>query len=228
MALNEKSTLTQPIEINATAGTSSDIAILEGTGAPDGNSDPQSSAAKGSLYIRSDATDDESPLYLKVDNDGADDDWVPVIVEKDEADKILEGHLTLDADKKLYLRGTDNYIHSNSGSKIAITAPSGVDLSRMTVGTGTYISSMLAGSGTAVFGALGSMAASSTSLAVTGLTQNHKCIFSPSGFSACLQLTDFSCSPGGGVLTIGVVNTASTTTGVITGTFSYMAVTDVA
>jgi hypothetical protein len=95
------------------------------------------------------------------------------------------------------------------------------------VGTGgTAIAGILAGSGEAVFGNINASAASTTSLTVTGLTQNHKVIFSPSDFSGSLTVTDFSCSPGGGVLTITVSNTAVETYTGATETFSYLAILD--
>lgn len=122
MALNPNSTLVDPIQLNATAGTDSSVSILLGTGAPDGNTSPASDAAKSSFYIRTDATDDQPCLYLKVDADSADDDWVPVVIEKDESAHQMENNWTWTADKKLYLRDTAIYIHSNTDGAMTITA----------------------------------------------------------------------------------------------------------
>lgn len=225
MALSEKTTLTHPIEVNLTAGSSSGVAILIGSGSPAGATDPWSSAGKGSLHIRIDATDDYSPLYCKVDADSADDDWVPVIVDLDEDDKTLEGHLTLNADKRLYLRGTDNSIYSNAASIVTMSSASWFDINAAKVGTGTKFNSILAGSGTAIFGALAASTASNTCLTVAGLTQEHKCFISPSGaWSGCLMPRDISCSPGGGVLYIGAINIAAETTAVTNNPFSFWAV----
>ena len=90
MALNAKSTLVVPIQIGLVVGTDSNIAIYAGTTAPDGDSAPFSDMAKGSLYIFSGQTDDVSSLYLKVDDAGADDDWVQVMVHLSEGAFSLE------------------------------------------------------------------------------------------------------------------------------------------
>lgn len=222
--MTEYNWLMTPTEFIKTAGTSSDIWVIVGSGAPDGNAAPQNAAAKGSWYIRDDATDDQPCLYLKVDDDSANDDWVAVLINKNEAATTFEEDVTLTVDKRLNFRDTDVTMYSNAACKLLINAPSGVDIDKMTVGSGTMFDSFLAGSGAAVFGALAASAASSASLAVTGLTQEHKCFFSPSGFSGCLNLTNFSCSPGGGILTVGVVNAASEAYAGGTETFSYMAI----
>lgn len=210
MALNEKVWLTIPIELIKTAGTSSDIVIIIGSGVPDGNTAPQSDAAKGSIYIQDDATDDESFFWLKVDADGADDDWVRVFMDKSENAYTLENTLTMDADHKIYLRGTDNFIHSNAGSEISLTAAGCVTINKLVVDdAGTKMSSILCGSATHVFGALAQGGTSSESSPVTGLTQEHKVFLSPSSISGSLAITEISCSPGGDVMVCGVANSGS-------------------
>jgi hypothetical protein len=216
--------LTHPIEIALTAGSSSGVALLIGSGSPDGNTDPYNSAGKGSFYLRIDQTDDYSPLYVKVDADGADDDWVPTFVEKDEADRILEGNLTLDADKRLYFRDTDTSIYSDSACKLYIDTASGIDIDKMKVGSGTYFDSVLAGSATIVYGALAASATSTACVAVTGLTQEHKIFFSPSSMSGCLMVHGISCSPGGGLIALTVSNAASEVTAAGNVVFGYWAV----
>ena len=58
MALSEVAAFnTGPIKLGST-----NVAIIWGTGAPDGDSSPESDALKGSLYIQTNATDDESPV----------------------------------------------------------------------------------------------------------------------------------------------------------------------
>lgn len=117
MALSETATFTSPLKLGST-----NVAIIFGTGAPDGNDSPQSDALKGSLYIRTDATDDQSPLYIKVDESSADDDWVNVWVDKDEDAKTFEAGLTMDADQKLYFRDSAIYLYSNSDGYLTVVA----------------------------------------------------------------------------------------------------------
>ena len=124
MALNEANILMTPIELMKTLGTSSDVAILMGSGAPDGNSAPEEDAAKGSWYIRDDAGTDESPLYVKVDSAGADDDWAAVLI----AGEIVTGgrtwstDFTMGVDKKLYFRDTGIYLHSSGDGVLHLVA----------------------------------------------------------------------------------------------------------
>ena len=225
MALSPKSTLTHPIQIGLTAGSDSGIAFLVGSGSPDGNTDPWGSACKGSVHLRIDQTDDLSPFYVKVDDDGADDDWVPVFVEKDEADRTLEGDLTMDADKRTYYRDTNLSIYSDAASQLTIDAASFTDLTGgVKIGTGTEFDSILAGSGTIAYGALAASATSTASLTVTGLTQEHKVYISPSSMSGCLVVNAVSCSPGGGLLAFTVANLAAETTAAGDVVFGYMAV----
>lgn len=128
MAVNPNSTLVDPIELNATAGTASNIALFVEAGAPDGNTAPWKDAVKGSLYIRSDATDDESPLYLKVDENDADDDWVQVMVDKSAGAMSLLAALTMGTDKKLTFRDSAIYIHSNADGELTVTADGEVNI----------------------------------------------------------------------------------------------------
>ena len=189
MALDEKSTLTHPIEINRTAGSSSGVAILTGAGSPVGNTDPWNSAGKGSFHIRQDQDDDISPLYVKVDADGSDDDWARVIVNKDEEATILEANLTMVTDKRIYLRHGDVSLYSNAACKMSILAASGVDINKMTVGTGTYVSGLIAGSATLAFGAIAASAASTACLTISGLTQGHYIFLAPSSNAGSLVIT---------------------------------------
>ena len=61
--MTEYNWIMTPTEFIKTAGTSSNVWIIVGSGAPDGNATPQNAAAKGSWYIRDDATDDQPCLY---------------------------------------------------------------------------------------------------------------------------------------------------------------------
>jgi hypothetical protein len=225
MALDAKTTITHPIQIDLTAGSSSGVALLIASGAPTGAADPQTSAGKGSLYIRIDATDDEPALYQKVDADGANDDWVPVVVHKSEAEVTLENHLTIDADKRVYFRDTDMSIYSDAASKLSILAPSGTNIDKMKVGGGTYFDSFLAGSGTIAFGAIAKGATSTACLGVTGLTQEHKLFISPSTMSACLNINAAVCLAAGASIGLTVSNTsASEASDAGNVVFGYMAI----
>ena len=116
MALNEANHLMTPLEFIKTLGTSSDMVLIVGSGAPDGNSSPQSDAAAGSWYIRDDAGTDETPFYVKVDTAGSDDDWAAVLI----AGEIVTGgrtwgtDWTMGTDKKLYFRDTGIYLYSSA------------------------------------------------------------------------------------------------------------------
>ena len=48
---------------------------IAGQGTPNGDLEPFLSAQKGSLYSQTDATDDASPLWVKIDEGGDDADW---------------------------------------------------------------------------------------------------------------------------------------------------------
>ena len=128
MAVAESTRFLDPIEIIKAAGTASDVVILLGSGVPDGNTAPQSGAAKGSIYIQDDATDDESPIWLKVDNSGADDDWKQVFVDDSAAALGLDEVLTMATDKKIQFRDTGIYIHSNADGEMTVTADSEINI----------------------------------------------------------------------------------------------------
>jgi hypothetical protein len=129
----------------------------------------------------------------------------------------------MDVDKRVYFRDTDTSIYSDSACKIYAATPSGMDIEKLTVGSGTFYDSFLAGSGTIVFGALAASAASTACLTVTGLTQEHKIFVSPSSMSGCLNINAVSCSPGGGLLAMTVVNLAAETTALGNVIFGYTA-----
>ena len=123
MALSETATFTSPLKLGST-----NIAIIFQAGAPDGDSSPESDALKGTFYIQTDATDDESPIYIKVDESSADDDWVRVFVDKCENALSLENTLTMDADNYLYFRDTAIGIYSNADGYLRIFADTAVNI----------------------------------------------------------------------------------------------------
>jgi len=51
--------------------------IIWGQGTPDGDRAPFNALNKGSIYMEVNATDDDSHLWVKVDEAGADTDWIP-------------------------------------------------------------------------------------------------------------------------------------------------------
>jgi hypothetical protein len=55
--------------------------LLMGQGTPDGDLSPFKEAQKGTLYFQTDATDDESHIWQKVDEGNDDNDWVRLLVE---------------------------------------------------------------------------------------------------------------------------------------------------
>lgn len=224
MALDSNVVLTVPVRLDKTAGSSTGVAILIGSGSPDGNADPFASAGKSSVFFSMGQGDDQSALYQKVDADGADDDWVQFLVNKTEGLSTFENHVTLDVDKRIYFRDTDTSIYSDSACKIYVAAASGMDIDKVSVGSGTFITSMIAGSGTIAFGALVAGATSTACLAISGLSQEHKIFISPSAMSACLNLNAVSCSPGGGLLAFTVGNTASEAATAGNVVFGYMAI----
>lgn len=211
MAIDEKATLAIPIQINATAGSSSSVIVIAGSGAPDGNTAPWSDAKIGSVHIDTHAPDDTPPWYFKVDEDGADDDWVRPFIDLSRAALTMASPLTMDVDNKIFLRDTLNFIHSNAASQITLTAACTLTVTcGMKLGdSGTRMQNVLAGSATHVFGALAAGATSSESSAVAGLTQTHKIFMSPSSISGSLAVTGISCSPGGGVMVFSVANSGS-------------------
>ena len=115
MALNEANWSMTPYEFIKTLGTSSDVVLILSSGAPDGNSSPQSDAAKSSWYFRDDAGPDESPLYIKVDNAGSDDDWAAVLIAGEivSGGRIWATDLTISTDKKLLFRDSGIYLYSS-------------------------------------------------------------------------------------------------------------------
>lgn len=124
MALSESVTFgTSPIKFGST-----NVALMWGTGDPDGDSSPFSDAVKGTRYFRTDASDDVSPLWLKVDLDSTDDDWVQVVIDKDSTAYTIKGHWTWDADKRVYFRDTGIYVFSPSDGVLRLVADTAVRL----------------------------------------------------------------------------------------------------
>ena len=108
---------------------SGSICIITGAGSPDGDTDPWRSAAKGSLHIRSDATDDHSPWYLKTDSDLSDNDWVQVFVATQASAANFNADLTFLTDKRVRFRDSDGgWWYSTSGSVMQGGAASSVHI----------------------------------------------------------------------------------------------------
>lgn len=123
MALNQSMTVGSAATGVMKLGSGS-LVFIWGTGAPDGNSAPQSDSDKGSLYLRTDASTDETSLYIKVDSAGSNDDWAAVLV----AGEIVTGgrtwatDWTMGTDKKLYFRDTGIYLYSSADGVLHLVA----------------------------------------------------------------------------------------------------------
>lgn len=118
MAITPKAYLVSPLTVYDT-NTSDYIHLLVGSGAPSGGVDPCASAYQGSLYFRADASDDEPCLYVKVDSDSSDDDWVALLIDKDEATKTIEAIWTWSADAGICFRDSDQKFYSPSDGVVA-------------------------------------------------------------------------------------------------------------
>lgn len=127
MALNEYLTAHGPLKLGST-----DIAIHWGDAVPDGNTPPFSDMLIGSFYIYRDETAEYSPVYLKVDEQNSNDDWVKIFVDKQLDALSLNGILTMLTDIKIQFRDNAIFIHSNADGYLHIQADGGV-----TIGDGT-------------------------------------------------------------------------------------------
>ena len=99
-------------------------------------------------------------------------------------------------------------------------------LGAVVAGGGTNISGILAGSGNVTFGDLAASAASTTCIAVTGLTTAYKCFVSSCNLSACTFVASAYCSGAGASLIIGVANLAVETVAGGTSPLQYFCVKD--
>ena len=127
MALSETTTLTSPVKLGST-----NVALVFGTSAPDGDESPWTDALKGSLYVQTDETDDICSVWIKVDEDGSDDDWVKMIADKDEEARTMEADWTWVTDKKIYFRDTGLYIYSPANGELRLVADT-----KLSIGDGT-------------------------------------------------------------------------------------------
>lgn len=119
--------LSEYIAINGTLKLgSTNLAVLFGAGRPVGSTSPESDSVKGTLYLQTDATDDESPLWVKVDEDGTNDDWVQVWIDKQADAQSIAAAITLSVDNPIYFRDTDLYIKSPADGEIRISADTSV------------------------------------------------------------------------------------------------------
>jgi len=119
MAVDAELVMRSPVQIADTGG-SNPVTMFTYTGAPDGDAEPWTSAAIGSLYFRTDATDDTSPLYVKVDEDSADADWVKVMIKNDEDTTTMEGAVTFGTDTSLYFRDAGIRLYSSADGQFNI------------------------------------------------------------------------------------------------------------
>jgi hypothetical protein len=113
MAVTEKWILVSEGQIYD-ADSSTSVHVICDEGAPSGAADPQASANKGSLYFRTDASDDEPCLYVKTDEDSADDDWRPVIIDNDAATKTIGATWTWGTSNAIQLRDSGQKLYSSA------------------------------------------------------------------------------------------------------------------
>lgn len=118
------------------ADSSTSVHVIVDEGAPSGAADPQASANKGTLYFRTDASDDNSPLYVKVDEDGADDDWVQLVAASCTDTHTISGDVTLSTSTGLQLRDTGQKLYS-SADGVGWWALTGSDVMRVGDQSGT-------------------------------------------------------------------------------------------
>lgn len=119
MAITPEWVLNSEGKFNDTASTNP-VYLIVATGAPDGAADPQASATKGSIYFRPSQTDDLSPIYVKVDSDSANDDWVQLMADYSQDAYTRNGHTTYLTDKSIYLRDTGQRIYSPAANTGAL------------------------------------------------------------------------------------------------------------
>lgn len=124
MAVTPKSILVSEIKLFDT-DSSGAVYLIVDAGAPDGGADPQNSASKGSLYFRTDATDDTPCLYCKIDEDGATEDWVAVCVDNDGATKTMNAAWTFGTNTPIKFRDTGQAIYSPAANVGALALASG-------------------------------------------------------------------------------------------------------
>ena len=110
------------------------------------------------------------------------------------------------------------------GGTLAVTG--NASTGAVVAGGGTNISGILAGSGNVTFGDLAASAASTTCIAVTGLTTAYKCFVSSCNLSACTFVASAYCSGAGASLIIGVANLAVETVAGGTSPLQYFCVKD--
>jgi hypothetical protein len=138
MAVNPKWTLRSPGYLADSDG-SNELTLITGRGAPDGDSEPCRSAAKGSLYLCSDAADDKVSIYLKSEDDKADDDWVQLIAAECTDEHTIGGTWTWYQGNGIELRDSDVLIYSPSVGVGAIALAAGTVFRIGNLGDGNYV-----------------------------------------------------------------------------------------
>ena len=109
------------------ADSSTSVHIIVDAGSPSGAADPQASANMGSLYFRTDQSDDKSPLYIKIDSDSSDNDWVQVLIASGQDTPTINGSWTFGTDYGLYFRDTGQRIYSPAANVGALALAASSD-----------------------------------------------------------------------------------------------------
>ena len=139
MANTPKATLVSVVRLYD-ADTSDYVDVIMNDSAPDGASDPWSSAPKGSLHIHGSATDDYSALYQKVDDGvGSDDEWVAFIADKSAVAVSLAAALTMSTDSPIYIRDSGQVIYSSAANVGNIAVGTSADVWRIGAAATNYL-----------------------------------------------------------------------------------------
>jgi len=121
------------------ADSSTSVHVIVDEGAPSGAADPQASANKGTLYFRTDQTDDLSPLYVKIDEDSADDDWVQVMVETSSDAYTMNGALTMGTSTGINLRDSGQKLYSDAADSVAMDLDTSSQFKIGDIGNSNYL-----------------------------------------------------------------------------------------
>jgi hypothetical protein len=126
MAVNPKWSFRSPGEYTDSDG-SNPCTIICSTSAPSGAREPWASAEKGSLSIQNGATDDQPAIWLKVDEDLADEDWVLLLAEDCTSAHTIAGNWTWGTSSAIYLRDSGQSIYSPAANVGALALGAAAD-----------------------------------------------------------------------------------------------------
>ena len=159
MAVSPNLKVVSPWQISDDTSETNLVTIICDTGAPEGAADPMDSALKGSIYFRASQTDDNSAVYMKVDESSADNDWVKFLTAETTDSHDIGGDWEWQTDKKIYFRDTGQIIYSPAANVGAIALGASGDTWRIGAAATNYVQSNYRGEmsleGTARFEPMG-------------------------------------------------------------------------